>query len=90
MRFYKELQSFYSTLYSSNFTAESKQACSSFLDDLDIPRLSEQHKDVLDRPISKAELLLTLKSMHHNKTPGFDALPVEFYFVFFFMILLTC
>ena len=53
------------------------------LDQTDIPRLSEKLKDTLNRPISKADILETLKSMHHNKSSGFDGLPVEFYIVFF-------
>ena len=67
----------------SNYTAGLYVSACSFLDQLDIPRLSEQLKDTLNRPISKAEILESLKSMHHNKSPGFDGVPVELYIVFF-------
>ena len=79
----KELHAFYDNLYSSGFTTDSKQAACSFLDQLNIPQLSEQFKDALNRPISKAELLSNLKTMQHNKSPGLDGLPAEFYIVFF-------
>ena len=79
----KELHAFYNNLYTSSYTEDSKHAACSFLDQLDIPQLSEQFKETLNRPISKAELLTNLKSMHQNKSPGFDGLPVEFYIVFF-------
>ena len=79
----KELHTFYDNLYSSHFTEASAQAASSFLDLLDIPRLSELSQEMLNRPITKAELLENLKSMSHNKSPGLDGLPVEFYIVFF-------
>ena len=85
----KELHTFYNNLYTSGFTEDSKQAASSFLDQLDIPQLSENLKETLNRPISKSELLTNLKSMHQNKSPGFDGLPVEFYIVFS-RTLLTC
>ena len=54
----------------------------SFLENLDIPKLTENYMQALDEPISKNELHKTLISMNHNKTPGYDGLPTEFYVVF--------
>ena len=53
-----------------------------FLDDVDIPKLSDNFKQILDRPITKKELYDSVLSMKQNKTPGFDGFPVEFYIVF--------
>ena len=79
----KELHTFYDSLYSSHYTQTSDQAACSFLDQIDIPRLSEQSKETLNQPVTKSELLQNLKSMSHNKSPGLDGLPAEFYIVFF-------
>ena len=81
--FMKNLHDFYENLCTSHSTTASDQAANAFLDQIDIPRLSDESKMILNRPISKAELLSNLKSMCHNKTPGLDGLPMEFYIVFF-------
>ena len=79
----KELHAFYDSLYSSPYTETSDQAACSFLDQIDIPPLSEQSKETLNQPVTKSELLQNLNSMSHNKSPGLDGLPVEFYIAFF-------
>ena len=53
-----------------------------FLDSIDIPKLSEDGKAILEKPLCKQELYDVIKSMKLNKTPGFDGLPIEFYIVF--------
>ena len=71
-------------IYNSHYTEASYQAACSFLDQIDIPRLSEQNKEAMNRPVKKSELLQNLKSMNRNdKFPGLDGLPVEFCIVFF-------
>ena len=37
---------------------------------------------LLEKPISKQELFDTIQSMKHNKSPGLDGFPIEFYIVF--------
>ena len=80
----KELHAFFGigNLYTSHYTEASDQAACSFLDQIDIPRLSKQSKETLNRPVTKSELLQNLKSMSHNKSPGLDGLSAEFYIVF--------
>lgn len=75
----KEIHSFYSQLYSEHRTDVNFDT---FLNDIEIPKLSDENKEILDQPITKNELYKTLVSMSKNKTPGFDGLPVEFYIVF--------
>ena len=50
--------------------------------DLNIPKLTDDEKQILDKPLSKQEIFDVIKSMKINKTPGFDGLPIEFYIVF--------
>ena len=69
--------------YTSHYTEISDQAACSFLDQIDIPRLTEQSKETLNQPVTKSELLQNLKSMSHNTSAGLDGLPAEFYIVFF-------
>ena len=53
---------------------------SSFLvNNLDIPKLSEEQKTLCERKISSEECFCLLDSFHHNKTPGNDGIPIEFY-----------
>ena len=54
-----------------------------FLDQVQFPKLSDDSKAELDKPISRSEILASLKELKFNKTPGYDGLPVEFYVVFF-------
>jgi len=78
----QHLQSFYSKLYSDSHNLVHADLAN-FLDDVNFPKLSEDSKNNLDKPISKAEILASLKDLKFNKTPGLDGLPVEFYVVFF-------
>ena len=47
------------------------------------PKLSEDSKTDLNKPVTRSEILTSLKDLKLNKTPGYDGLPVEFYVVFF-------
>ena len=78
----KEIHSYFQRLYSSNHQVDSNDF-DSFLRNLNIPKLSENHKQMLDQPVSKNKLYNTLLSMNHDKSPGFDGLPTEFYICFF-------
>ena len=79
----RELQSFYQSLYSSSSTLDNTNNITQFLDKLDMPHMSDDSKIQLNRPISKAEISTSLKSLNLNRTPGYDGLPAEFYIVFF-------
>ena len=83
----KELHSYFEFLYSSNCSNDDIETASQFLSGLDIPKLCLNDMSLLNTPVTKAEIWLTLKSMAINKTPGLDGLPVELYTVFFYLMI---
>ena len=79
----EEIHSFYEVLYKKQQDGNNlENIMDNFLDSVEIPQLNNVDKDFLDKPISKQEIYETLTSMKHNKSPGLDGLPVEFYIVF--------
>ena len=78
----KEQERFYRHLYKSNNTdPDITLKILSFLNNLDIPKLSEEQKTFCEGKISSEECFGLLDSFHHNKTPGNDGIPIEFYSV---------
>ena len=45
----------------------------------DIPQVSEDENEVLTAPFSEEEVKMAVFDMEHNKAPGPDGFPVEFY-----------
>ena len=45
----------------------------------DIPQVSEEENEVLVAPFSEEEVKMAIFDMEHNKAPGLDYFPVEFY-----------
>ena len=86
----KEVQSFYQNLYKS----KEDEICDINLahlfenSDIHIPKLDRQISNDLEREITEAELLSTLKNMKNNKSPGSDGYTAEF-FKFFWKDLST-
>lgn len=78
MNINSEFSSFYSNLYKSQPPPDSS-AMNSFLNNLDIPTVSEETVRSLDEPLSLEEILSCISLMQSNKTPGPDGFPVEFY-----------
>lgn len=52
------------------------------LEQLDIPRLSEEDKETLEAPFTEEEFRRALGDLNSGKTPGSDGLPPEFYTTF--------
>jgi hypothetical protein len=52
----------------------------------DIPQLSQEEKDVLTAPFSEEEVFEAISQMEHNKAPGPDGFPAEFYQTFWEVI----
>jgi len=79
----KEIHQYYHKLYSvTNDVVNSYDNNEEFLKSIDIPKLSTESKNLLDKPISMKEMYDALLSMKQNKTPGYDGFPTEFYIVF--------
>ena len=55
---------------------------SHFLNNLGLPTLSEDEKQICELPFSKEDLKISLDSMENNKSPGNDGLSREFYVKF--------
>ena len=53
-----------------------------YLSQTNIPSLTEEQSQTCEGPITKSELLNTLKSMTNNKSPGNDGLTKEFFEIF--------
>jgi hypothetical protein len=52
----------------------------------DIAQLSDEEKDILISPFTEDEVFEAISSMEHNKAPGPDGFPAEFYQKFWLVI----
>jgi hypothetical protein len=53
----------------------------------DIPQVSLEENEILTREFTKSEVREAVFQMEHNKAPGPDGFPVEFYQVFLEVIM---
>ena len=53
-----------------------------FLDSYNLPKLTQEEADNLNRPITRKEIETAIKSIPKNKTQGPDGFPGEFYQAF--------
>ena len=77
----EELHSFYSNLFARKIS-KTESECNNFLDSLNIPTISEQHKLDCEKALSLEDLENSLFKMSIGKSPGNDGLSVEFYKAF--------
>ena len=79
-----EQKRFYSNLYSfkENSLDNEDIVNTFFVANEDIPKLSEEDKNVCEGLITKQECVNAIKNMSNFKSPGTDGLPVEFYKIF--------
>ena len=76
----KETAKFYNDLYKSKINLEhDQQNVSRFLDSEQPHKLDEHQKQKCEGNISACEIMCAIKQMKHDKTPGIDGIPVEFY-----------
>ena len=70
--------------YSNLFKAEniSHPTLNNFLNQENFPKLEDEQRDVIDLPFTKAAVKHTIYALQGNKTPGFDSIPIEFYWKF--------
>ena len=76
-----EMTTFYKELYSEQVDNRQEELLN-YLKDENIPKIENNIKEELDEPITVHELSKALKELKHNKTPGNDSLPPEFYKMF--------
>ena len=77
-RINQELFDFYKNLFSESLNV-SKNEIMQFLSLVFIPKLKEDQSGDFEFTLSKKDLLLALKSMPNNKSPGNDCFTKEFY-----------
>ena len=82
-----EQKHFYQELYTSqNKKADNKRATEFFLNNLNIPGLTEQQRLSCERKITLNECAKALKTFQLNKAPGNNGIPIEFYKTFWSLI----
>ena len=78
-----ELEQFYTNLYTSTASDDSRRKMEEWIGDLDsrnlIPKLSDDNRLKLESGITKEKIEKTLKTIGKNKTPGSDGITYEFY-----------
>lgn len=74
-------KTFYFQLYTSELPKEST-LMDNFLTLLNIPTLSSDSKNRLDKPIMQEELIAANSSLQCGKSPGPDGFPIEFFKAF--------
>lgn len=78
-RINKVFCSFYKNLYTSDIPFN-KQKCATFLNTVSLPKL-DSDVDVLEKPVTLAELKRAAESLTKDKSPGSDGIPPELYLV---------
>ena len=74
-----EQKRFYHNLYKSQLIGIDSNNGEFFLNNLNIPKLSEEQKQSCEGDISPEEIKSILESFQNNKSPGNDGIPIEFY-----------
>lgn len=72
---------YYEELYPSDGQLDTDKV-NVFFEHLNLPELSDEDMQWLDRQITAEELMCAIKSLPNGKTPGVDGIPCEFYKVF--------
>ena len=79
----KHCDTFYKNLYSSKINNDENPLNNKIIfEDKNVNTLNKEEQDECEGEITARECLESLKSMEHNKTPGTDGLPAEFYKTF--------
>lgn len=73
---------FYECLYNSESGSNLETLMNTFSSPINLPRASDTQKELLNKPITKAEVMQAIKDLQNNKAPGPDGLTPEFYKAF--------
>ena len=63
-------------MYKSNLTDEDRENGNEFLNNFNIPRLSEEQKQSYEGEMFFEEITAILNSFESNKSPGIDGKPI--------------
>ena len=78
----RSLKNFYSSLYTRR-SNKTEDECIAYLRNINIPKLTDDERNVCEGKLTKMETWYALNSMGNNKSPGNDGLSKEFYVCFF-------
>ena len=76
------LKDFYSSLYTRR-SNKTEDECIAYLRRINIPKLTDDERNVCEGKLTKMEIWNALNSMGNNKSPGNDGFSKEFYVCFF-------
>ena len=79
------IQTYYSNLYNSQAT-DARDSFEIFTESMEIPKLHDADRDVLDGPLTYEECKKSLETFGNGKSPGEDGFTVEFYKYFFDLV----
>ena len=65
-----------------NLSFKTAEECKQYIDNNNLPSLTEEDILKCRKPIAEVEILKALKQMDNNKSPGNDGIPKEFYLAF--------
>ena len=75
----EKIRFFYDKLFSSQ-AGDARDY--GFLEGLDLRKIDQEDRDILDSPISLEEIKIAVNQLHIDKYLGLDGFPIEFYQVF--------
>lgn len=73
---------FYEQLYTSEIDSHSEALMHQFLSSVNRPQASEAQTELLNRPVTRKEIIDAIRDLQNNKAPGPDGLTPEFYKAF--------
>ena len=76
------LKNFYSSLYTRR-SNKTEDKCIAYLRNINIPKLTDDEKNVCEGKLTKMEIWYALNLMENNKSPGNDRLSKDFYVCLF-------
>ena len=74
------LKTYYEQLYANKLGNLEKM--DTFLENHKLPKLEQEEKENLNRPITREEIEAVIKNLPGHKSPGSDRFPGEFYQTF--------